>query len=77
MLDLMDFLQKEGMFTRRYFYPSLVNSLDFLTKQSLAVTDDIAKRVLCLPLNFDLSLQNVESICNLIEKFFLVHKNNS
>lgn len=77
MLDLMDFLQKEGVFTRRYFYPSLANSLDFLPKQSLAVTDDIAKRVLCLPLYFDLSLQNVERICNLIEQFFLMPKNNS
>jgi dTDP-4-amino-4,6-dideoxygalactose transaminase len=72
MLQLMEFLQNKEIFTRRYFYPSLANSLDFLPKQSLEVTDNIAKRVLCLPLYYDLSLEDVGTICKLINEFYLL-----
>jgi dTDP-4-amino-4,6-dideoxygalactose transaminase len=52
--------------TRRYFYPSLAKSLPYLEPKDLFFTDDIAKRVLCLPLYFDLSVEEVDLICRLI-----------
>lgn len=52
--------------TRRYFYPSLASCLPYLKPKLLSVTDDISKRVLCLPLYYDLSLEEVEVICRLM-----------
>ena len=54
--------------TRRYFYPSLARALPYLKPQSFPVTDDIAKRVLCLPLFYDLTFEEVDMICRLLLK---------
>lgn len=51
---------------RRYFYPSLANTLPYLNPVELEVTDTISKRVLCLPLYYDLSLEEVDLICRLL-----------
>ena len=59
-------LKANEIFTRRYFYPSLANTLPYLEKTNLPITDDIAKRVLCLPLYYDLSIEEVELICRLL-----------
>src|SRR5690606_34392039 len=52
--------------TRRYFYPSL-NNLPYLAgPKQCPVSEDIAKRVLCLPLYYELSVAEVEKICNIL-----------
>jgi dTDP-4-amino-4,6-dideoxygalactose transaminase len=52
--------------TRRYFYPSL-NNLPYLTRvYPCPVSEDISKRVLCLPLYYDLNPRDVERICKII-----------
>lgn len=63
MLKCIEHLKLHEIFTRRYFYPSLADSLPYVEKQHLAVTDDIAKRVLCLPLYYDLTIEEVDLIC--------------
>jgi dTDP-4-amino-4,6-dideoxygalactose transaminase len=42
-------LKKENVVSRRYFYPSL-NTLPYLNKQDVYISDSIATRILCLPL---------------------------
>lgn len=66
MLQCVEFLKLNEIFTRRYFYPSLATSLPYVKPQDLPLTDDISKRVLCLPLYFDLTLEEVDLICRLI-----------
>lgn len=66
MLKCMEGLKGHEIFTRRYFYPSLANTLPYLEKKDLEVTDDIAKRVMCLPLYIDLSLEEIDLICRLL-----------
>lgn len=66
MLKCMEQLKGHEIFTRRYFYPSLANTLPYLEKKDFEVTDDIAKRVLCLPFYVDLSLEEVDLICRLL-----------
>src|SRR5690606_33628048 len=66
LLNIKERLDKNEIFTRRYFYPSLASSLPYLKPQLLPVTDDISKRVLCLPLYYDLTLEEVEYIARLI-----------
>lgn len=52
--------------TRRYFYPSLATALPYLEPKNFKITDEISKRVLCLPLYYDLSFEEVDMICRVI-----------
>jgi dTDP-4-amino-4,6-dideoxygalactose transaminase len=61
-------LKEKKIYARRYFYPSLARVLPYLESQKMPVTENIAKRVLCLPLYHDLSLEEIDTICKLIEK---------
>lgn len=66
LLRCTEALRAREIFARRYFYPSLATSTPYLPNQSLEVTDDIASRVLCLPLYFDLDITEVDLICRLM-----------
>lgn len=66
LLKCMENLKQNEIFCRRYFYPSLANTLPYVEHRNLEVTDDISKRVLCLPLYHDLTLEEVDMICRLI-----------
>lgn len=66
MLKCIAYLRSNEIFTRRYFYPSLSKSLPYLKGTNLEITDDIAKRVLCLPLFYDLTIEEVDLICRLL-----------
>lgn len=67
---LVAFLNQKGVATRRYFYPSLANSLPYIEPEFLEVTDDVSKRVLCLPLYYDLSDFEIKTVVESIELFF-------
>lgn len=54
------------IFTRRYFYPSLASSLPYLPKLELPITENISRRVLCLPLYFDLTEEEIDYISRLM-----------
>ncbi|MGV8963846.1 MAG: DegT/DnrJ/EryC1/StrS family aminotransferase [Candidatus Saccharimonadaceae bacterium] len=69
MIKCMESLRGMEIFTRRYFFPSLANTLPYIKKQNFEFTDDIAKRVLCLPLYYDLTIEEVELICRLLLRF--------
>jgi dTDP-4-amino-4,6-dideoxygalactose transaminase len=59
-------LKASEIFTRRYFYPSLAKVLPYLEPTEMPITDDVAKRVLCLPLYYDLTIEEVDLICRLL-----------
>lgn len=54
LLEVIDNLNKINVNPRRYFYPSLNNLNYFENKDSMPISEDIAKRILCLPLFHDL-----------------------
>ncbi|WP_317040940.1 DegT/DnrJ/EryC1/StrS family aminotransferase [Flammeovirga pacifica] len=64
-LKIKSELEKNEINPRRYFYPSL-NHLPYLKKQDTPVCDDISKRVLCLPLYYDITKGEIDLICRLI-----------
>lgn len=66
MLQCKKHLEDNGIGTRRYFYPSLAGALPYLKQQQFSIADDIAKRVLCLPLFYDLTVEEVDLICRLL-----------
>jgi dTDP-4-amino-4,6-dideoxygalactose transaminase len=66
LLEVVETLNLHGIYPRRYFYPSL-SSLSFLPhRQSTPVCDEIARRVLCLPLYHTLSAEEVDMISRLV-----------
>lgn len=64
-VKVFDELAKHEIYARRYFYPSLTE-LNYVKKQETPICNDIAARVLCLPLYFSLSNAEIDMICRLI-----------
>lgn len=58
-------LEEKQVFPRRYFYPSL-NTLPFIPYQACPVSESISKRVLCLPLFYELSAEELTEITGII-----------
>lgn len=67
LLKVQKELNKKEIYPRRYFYPSL-NTLSYVEKQKMPISESIAARVLCLPLYKDLSEVILDIICTLINK---------
>jgi dTDP-4-amino-4,6-dideoxygalactose transaminase len=65
LLKVKKELELEEIFPRRYFYPTL-SSLNYVEKNETPIADDIAKRILCLPMYFELGKFEVEMICRKI-----------
>lgn len=66
LLMVKDSLNAAYIYPRRYFYPSL-NTLPYLQQANKTpVSENIATRVLCLPLYHDLSTENIRRICSII-----------
>src|SRR5690606_21389377 len=66
LLKIKTRLDNDEIFTRRYFYPSLASALPYLEPKYLPITDNISKRILCLPLYYDLTLEEVDLTCRLM-----------
>ena len=63
LLAAFDRLKAKNVFPRRYFYPSL-HSLPYLTeKYNCPVSENVSKRIACLPLYVGLEDYNIEMIC--------------
>lgn len=69
LISTLEKLRSASIFPRRYFYPSL-NKLKFISGGNCPVSENISKRVACLPLYFDLSFNEVEKICRIIIECF-------
>lgn len=68
LLNVIDKLNKSDIFPRRYFYPSL-NSLPYIEKEYICpISEDISKRIVCLPLYVGLDEKDVIKICNIIKE---------
>lgn len=66
LLACKENLELNEIGTRRYFYPSLATALPYLVPENLSITEDIARRVLCLPLFYELTFEEVDMICRLL-----------
>ncbi len=65
LLLMLKNLNAHRIYPRRYFNPSL-NKLPYLPYQSMPVSEDFSTRVLCLPLYYDLSLEEMDLICRIL-----------
>lgn len=60
-------LEDSNIFPRRYFYPSL-NRLSYTKKFAVPCSDDISKRILCLPLYHSLKEDELYKVANIINE---------
>lgn len=60
-------LKENGVLARRYFYPSLESVACLDAEAEQPISNDIASRILCLPIFDQLSQDDQQSIINLIE----------
>ena len=70
---LYEKLKKSGIFTRRYLYPLISNfstykSLPSSDIDNLPIANEIAMKVLCLPIYPDLENDNLERICQILKQ---------
>ena len=76
LLRVVESLKQQNISGRRYFYPSL-NELPYLAYQSCEVSEDISRRVLCLPLYVGLQEEEIILILSSVTKVLLAGKSPS
>jgi hypothetical protein len=59
-------LKAEKIFARRYFYPSLNTFTDIVPYVKMQNSEDVANRILCLPLYYDLDKEDIKRIAKII-----------
>lgn len=67
LLKIIDLFEAEEIFPRRYFHPPL-NTLPYLEYNKMPVAESISKRVLCLPLYYEMDLIDVQRVIDVINK---------
>jgi len=67
LLKVLEQLNLNNVYPRRYFYPSL-SELPYVNGQSAPIAEQISRRVLCLPLYHTLSDEEVDMICRFIKR---------
>lgn len=65
LLEVKKHLEANNIFSRRYFYPSL-SSLNYVASYDTPIADNIASRILCLPLYHELENTEIKRICESI-----------
>ena len=66
MLKVEKALRENNVWARRYFYPSLNTFNDVVPYVPMPISEDIASRILCLPLYKDLPMEDVDRICDVV-----------
>lgn len=62
LLEVEQHLNKKDIYPRRYFYPSINTFKEIFNYDEMPVSESISKRILCLPLYYDLRLEDLEMI---------------
>ena len=64
-LKAIEKLNANWIYPRRYFYPSL-NSLKYVNAVEMPVSDSICKRVICLPLYYELANEEIDFVSRVL-----------
>ena len=69
-LHVIEALQKENIFPRRYFYPSVNTFSHLVPYVPMPVSESISSRILCLPLHCRISINDIVEISEKILHLF-------
>lgn len=67
LLKTIKKLNNVQIFPRRYFFPSL-NKLNYLDNQNMPISENISRRIFCLPLSHEISKKEIYKITKIINK---------
>jgi dTDP-4-amino-4,6-dideoxygalactose transaminase len=67
LLEVQKALNGAEIFPRRYFYPSL-NTIDYIKDVKMPISEDVATRVMCLPLYDGLTKEELYKITTIINQ---------
>ncbi|MCB0466046.1 MAG: DegT/DnrJ/EryC1/StrS family aminotransferase [Aequorivita sp.] len=67
LLKVREELNKNNIFPRRYFFPSL-NTIPFVDTKPCIISERISKAILCLPLYHELNNNTIVEICDSIKR---------
>lgn len=67
-LKVINALNEQHIFPRRYFYPSVNTFTKLVPYVPMPISEEVASRILCLPLYYTLSEVDVERIVEIIKK---------
>ncbi len=62
---VMAALSDQGIFARRYFFPSL-NTLPYVQQQRMGISEEVSERTICLPLFPGLHANDVQRIAQIV-----------
>lgn len=68
-LKVSDALSQEGISSRRYFYPLLSNFEYIANSAELSIAEEYVKRVICLPMYFELRVEDIEHIADIVNQY--------
>ena len=68
LLKVKEALNEQKIYPRRYFYPSLTTYTKVVEYVNIPISEDISKRILCLPLYWKLEYKDIDRIIELILK---------
>jgi hypothetical protein len=54
------------IFPRRYFYPSVNTYTKIVAPSSMPVSENFSKRILCLPLYYKLTMEQIDTIIKIV-----------
>ena len=64
-LKIIEELNKNWIYPRRYFFPSL-GKLNYVKSQDLPITDSVCNQVLCLPLFHTLTMEEIDLVARIM-----------
>jgi dTDP-4-amino-4,6-dideoxygalactose transaminase len=70
VLEIVSKLNKNNIFPRRYFYPSLNTVKAVAPYSPMPLSEDLAQRILCLPSHSRLEMEKVDLISEWIKRSF-------
>jgi dTDP-4-amino-4,6-dideoxygalactose transaminase len=66
LLTVEKTLNQNKIYPRRYFYPSVNTFKQIVSYTAMPVSEDISRRILCLPLYYTLEIDTIKTIASLI-----------
>ncbi len=65
-LNVLEALAQHEIYARRYFYPSVNTFIKITPYMPCPVSEDISRRILCLPLYYTLTHNDIDRICAIL-----------
>lgn len=70
LIRLVQWLESDNIQSRRYFYPSLNSVAVYGDQTATKHSENISKRILCLPISGQISEQELKTVTQSIKRFF-------